>query len=175
MMLVEQAYCDALRIAFEFEHNGEVFYRQLVDKVTDPFAKKVLVFLADEEVEHTRKIVAFNDHLLGNGDFDIATECRLDLTDRIQKLVEDRMKNTEKGVEPLADDIDIYDIALTMETRSYELYEKALEEADDERVETFFRFMVAEEQQHYDLLANSKKYLTDPAYYFAEYGGWIFG
>lgn len=172
---MKEAYCDALRVAIEFEHNGEAFYRQLIDKVTDPFAKRILGFLAEEEVEHVRKIEAFNDHLLGNGEFSFEQECSLDLTDRIQALVEQRMKDAEKNVEPLADDIDIYDIALTLEQRSYELYERALGETDDERVETFFRFMLSEEQQHYDLLANSKKYLTDPAYYFEEYGGWIFG
>jgi len=172
---MKQAYCEALRTAIEFELNGETFYRQLIDRVTDPFAKKVLVFLADEEVEHIRKIEAFNDSLLGKGEFDLETECSLELTDRIKTMVEERMRNADKGVTPDSNDIDIYEVAMLMETKSHELYEQALAEVEDERVETFFRFMLYEEKEHYDLLAYSKRYLEDPAYYFEEYGGWIFG
>lgn len=172
---MKQAYCEALRTAIEFEQNGEAFYRQLIDRVTDPFAKKVLVFLADEEVEHIRKIEAFNDSLLGKGEFDLEMECGLELPDRIKAMVEARMRNADKNVTPDSDDVDIYEVAMLMETKSHELYEQALAEAEDERVETFFRFMLYEEKEHYDLLAYSKRYLEDPAYYFEEYGGWIFG
>jgi len=172
---MEQAYCEALKVAIEFEQNGETFYRQLIDRVTDPFAKRVLVFLANEEIEHIRKIDQFNESLLNGREFDFDAECNLDLPDRIQALVQEKMKDAGKNVSPNSDDIDIYDVALALETRSYELYERALNETNDERVETFFRFLLAEEREHYDLLASSKKYLADPAYYFEEYGGWIFG
>jgi len=175
MVLMEQAYCEALQIAFEFEKNGETFYRQLIDKVTDPFAKKVLEFLADEEIEHVRKIEEFNDSLLGKGGFDFDAECGLELTDRIRVMTQARMKEAEKNVNPNSNDLDIYDVAMLLETKSYELYERALAVPQDEKVETFFRFMLYEEKEHYDLLAYSKRYLEDPAYYFEEYGGWIFG
>ncbi|HZD60604.1 MAG TPA: ferritin family protein [Anaerolineae bacterium] len=172
---MEQAYCEALGIATEFELNGEAFYRQLIEKVSDPFAKKVLVFLADEEIDHIRKIEAFNNALLGKGEFDFETECNLELPDRIEALIQARMKDADKNVSPNSDDLDIYDVAMLLETRSYELYEQILNDVEDERVETFFRFMLSEEKEHYDLLASSKQYLTDPSYYFEEYGGWIFG
>lgn len=172
---MEQAYCEPLQIAIEFELNGEAFYRQLIEKVSDPFAKKVLVFLADEEIDHIRKIERFNNSLLGKGEFDFETECNLELPDRIQALVQAKMKDAGKNISPESDDLDIYDVALVLETRSYELYEQALNEVEDERVETFFRFLLAEEKEHYDLLAFSKRYLADPSYYFEEYGGWIFG
>jgi rubrerythrin len=173
---MDQAYCEALAIALDFELKGEAFYRQLIDKVSDPFAKKVLTFLADEEVEHIRKIEAFNDSLLGNGEFDFEAECSLDVPERIQKFVESRRQEAEKNVSPDSNDIDIYDVALLLEQKSYEFYEKALATTEgDEKVETFFRFLLAEEQEHYDFLAYSKRYLEDPSYYFEEYGGWIFG
>ncbi|MBE0448796.1 MAG: ferritin family protein [Actinobacteria bacterium] len=172
---MEQAYCDALKTAIEFERNGEAFYRQLIGSVSDPFAKKVLVFLADEEVDHINKIEMFNDSLLGKSEFDFETECNLELPDRVQALVQAKMRDTDKNVSPESDDLDIYDVAIALEARSRELYEQALNETDNERVETFFRFLLAEEREHYDLLASSKRYLSDPSYYFEEYGGWIFG
>lgn len=172
---MEQAYCEALKIAIEFERNGEAFYRELIAKVSDPFAKKVLVFLADEEIDHMRKIMKFNDSLLGRSEFDFDVECNLELPDRIQAVVQSRMKDANKNVSANSDDIDIYDVAMLLETKSYELYDQAVKEAEDERIELFFRFMASEERDHFDLLSDSKRYLTDPAYYFEEYGGWIFG
>lgn len=175
MICLERVYCEALRTAIEFELNGEIFYRQLIDKVSDPFAKEVLIFLADEEVDHIKKIVAFNNSLLDNREFDFDTQCNLELPDRIHALIRAKMKNVDKNVSPSSDDIDIYDVAMMLETRSYELYEQSLSEAEDEQVETFFRFLLSEEKEHYDLLVSSKRYLTDQSYYFEEYGGWIFG
>lgn len=174
-MFVEQAYCEALRIAIEFEQNGGMFYHQLIEKVSDPFAKKILIFLANEEIEHIRKIEAFNNSLLGKGEFDFETECDFGLSDRIQALVQERMKDADKNVAPDSNDLDIYDVAMLLEKKSYELYEQILSETEDENLETFFRFLLSEENDHYDLLAASKKYLEDPSYYFEEYGGWIFG
>ncbi|MDI6716676.1 MAG: ferritin family protein [Actinomycetota bacterium] len=172
---MEQAYCEALKTAIEFELNGLAFYRQLIDRVSDPFAKRVLVFLAGEEVGHIRKIEAFNNFLLGKGDFDMEEECNLDLPDKIQALVQEKMKEAKKNVTPESDDLDIYDVAMLLESKSRELYEQALDENKDESVEIFLRFMLSEENEHYDLLFASKRYLEDPAYYFEEYGGWIFG
>ena len=172
---MDEAYCEALETAIEFERNGEVFYRELLEKVSDPFAKKVLEFLADEEVEHIRKIEVFNDSLLGKDWFDFEAECGLDLHERIRDLVQEKRQGANKNVNPSSNDLDIYDIAMLLESKSFELYKHALEEPQDEKVETFLRFLLAEEGEHYDLLASSKKYLADPSYYFQEYGGWIFG
>ncbi|MCL6472011.1 MAG: ferritin family protein [Firmicutes bacterium] len=172
---MDEAYCEALRTAIEFERNGEAFYRQLIDKVQDPFAKEVLTFLALEEVEHIRKIEAFNNSLLNRDWFDVETECVFDLPERIRDLVQDRRQTVEKNIKPDSNDLDIYDVAMLLEAKSINLYEQAVSEAKEEQVETFFRFMLAEETEHYDLLASSKRYLADPAYYFEEYGGWIFG
>jgi len=135
---MEQAYCEALKTAIEFELNGLAFYRQLIDRVSDPFAKRVLVFLAGEEVGHIRKIEAFNNFLLGKGDFDMEEECNLDLPDKIQALVQEKMKEAKKNVTPESDDLDIYDVAMLLESKSRELYEQALDENKDESITTCY-------------------------------------
>lgn len=175
MIYMEQAYCEALKTAIEFEQNGVIFYRQLIDRVVNPFAKRVLIFLIGEEFEHIRKIESFNNSLLGQGEFDFETECSLDITDKIQMLVQDRKNEADKNITPNSSDSDIYEVAMLLEMKSHELYEQALSEATNEKVETFFRFMLAEEREHYDLLAASKRYLEDSSYYFEDFGGWIFG
>lgn len=43
---------DAVRIAIEFEQNGETFYRDLADKVQEPREKEFFRFLASMEHDH---------------------------------------------------------------------------------------------------------------------------
>ena len=174
---METVYCDALKTAFEFERSGERFYRDQLEKVTDEFAKKVLGFLADEEAEHLRKIELFNDALINNKEFDLDVECSTKLSDRSRQLMQDIKTNEEEKISPDSTDIDIYEIAMDMEKKSYSTYEQALADSknlDDDRINRFFTFLLNEEKEHYDLLVASKKYLVDPSYYFLDYGGWVF-
>jgi rubrerythrin len=172
---VEQSYCDALRFALELERSGEKYYRESADQAQDPFARKVLGFLADEEVEHQRKIEEFNLSLLGQGEFDLDTECRTELPLRIQEFLKDHAAAPE-GRTHAADEVDIYSMAMGMEKAGYDMYAAARDaSAANPQLVRFFDFLISEETKHYDLLASSKKYLEDPAYYFEDFGGWIFG
>jgi rubrerythrin len=171
---MEQAYCEALQFALEYEHNGEEFYRRAVKDTRDRFAKKTLVFLADEEVEHMHKIERFNNHLLGQEEFDLEAECSPTLPGRISGLVADAKANS-KLEEPAQSDLAVYDLAMVTEKQGFETYMNYRNDSDDERLQKFFEWLAGEEIVHHKLLAESKKYLEDQSYYFEEAGGWIFG
>lgn len=172
---MESKYCNALKFAIEFEKKGQKFYLDAVQKVADPFSRKTLEFLADEELHHIDKIEKFNQALLGNSDFDIVTECSSDLPQRVKEYMDSVVRDKQVKVSPRSTEIEVYDLALEMEKSSYHTYKDALESNSDEQLKRFFEFLMKEEQIHYDLLAASKKYLEDPSYYFEEFGGWIFG
>lgn len=172
---MDQAYCDALRFAFEYEEKGEKHYREAAGAATDPFAKKALIFLADEEVEHIRKIDEFNRHLLGESEFDLEAECALTLSDRVERFLDESRQAGHIGRERNMTEVDVYDMAMKNEKEGYEMYASVEKSSADGRLERFFGFLAQEEQGHYKLLAASKKYLEDPSYYFEEGGGWLFG
>ena len=171
---MDQAYCDALRFAFEYEKNGEKHYREAAEAAKDRFAKKALTFLADEEVEHIRKIDEFNRHLLGESEFDLETECSLALSDRVETFLEESRHAGHIGKERDMTDIDAYDLAMKSEKDGYEMYASVEKSSEDSRLKWFFGFLAQEEQGHYQLLAASKKYLEDQSFYFEEGGGWLF-
>lgn len=172
--MMDQAYCDALRFAIDYEKKGEEYYRRTAGETTDKFAASALTFLADEEVEHIRKIEQFNNHLLGQGEFDIAAECQLTLPARVNEFL-DRL-HQPAGAKPPSDlsDTDVYEIAMKTEKQGFEMYSSVCNSSTDERLKRFFGFLAQEEQVHHNLLAASKKYLEDPSYYFEEGGGWLF-
>ncbi len=171
---MDQAYCDALRFAHEYEKKGEKHYREAAEAATDRFARKALVFLADEEVEHIRKIDQFNQHLLGGGEFDLESECALSLSDRVDTFLDESRHAGHIGKERDMTDIDAYDLAMKSEKEGYEMYASVEKSSMDDRLKQFFGFLAQEEQGHYKLLAASKKYLEDQSYYFEEGGGWLF-
>jgi rubrerythrin len=172
---MEQEYCEALKFAIDFEQEGRKLYLDSIERVKDPFAKRTLAFLADEESHHIEKIEKFNEALLGRGEFDVQAECRSDLPERVKEYVGQVVQEEAGKVSPESSDIKIYELALDMESASYKAYRDAFEENSDEKLRRFFEFLMHEEQIHYDLLDASKKYLADPSYYFEEFGGWIFG
>jgi rubrerythrin len=171
---MDQAYCDALRFALEFEKKGEKFYRQSVDRAINDQAKKTLQFLADEEIKHSQKIEEFNQALLNNHSFDIEKECSSELSERLHSFIDQYVKNKTKEIGELSTDLEIYQSAMDMEKYGHDMYKSALKSSSETKIKKFFQFLVDEETLHYQLLAASKKYLEDPSYYFEESGGWIF-
>ncbi len=175
-------YCEALELALDFEKKGEEFYRDSMQRVEDGFAKRTLDFLAREELHHIQKIEQFNEALIGNGkDFDFDAFCQTELPQRIEAHLKEFLSREEREIGPRSSDIDIYDTAMDMEKESYKMYKESYEalevpsSTNDKRTKQFFEFLLKEESLHYDLLAESKKYLQEPSYYFEDYGGWIFG
>lgn len=172
---MDQAYCDALRFALEYEHKGEQYYREAALSAQNEMAQKALVFLADEEVEHIRKIEEFNASLLDQTDFDLDRECTISLPERVDAFVAAAKKFPKPAESPTLTDLAVYELAMATEKQGFEMYAAAKEELGDERLKRFFGFLADEEVAHHGLLAASKKYLEDPSYYFEEAGGWIFG
>ncbi len=169
------AYCDALRFAIDYEKKGEEYYRKTGNETKDHLARKTLFMLADEEIDHIRKIEQFNDHLLGTADFDMNKECALTLPERVKTFIAEVKESAKASGEGEISDINVYSTAMANEKQGYEMYASVQESSKDDRLKQFFGFLADEERAHYKLLSASKKYLEDPSYYFEEDGGWIFG
>lgn len=173
-MTVEQAFCDAIQFAIEYEKQSQCFYKDALLKVKNSFAQKALQFLINEEQTHIDKILAFNAHLLGEGGFDLEKECITGLPERTKQFLTN-FTHKEEQISQAATDIDIYKVALETEKKGFELYESVFKSTNEERLKKFFAFLAEEEKLHYRLIDYTLKYLEDPSYYFEEAGGWIFG
>ncbi len=169
-------YCEALRLALEFERENQEFYTQKLNEVKDPRAKKTLEFLINEDSHHIDKIIRFNSSLLGNEEFDDEKECSSKLSEKATELFKIIIGQSTANITVEDTDVEIYEKAMELENKGYKMYKLCSESKElDYRVSKFFAFLAEEESQHYDLLAKTKKYLEDPSYYFEEEGGWIFG
>lgn len=173
---MEEMYCEALKIALEFERENQEFYSQKINEVKSPLAKKALEFLIREDSRHIDTIIRFNRSLFGEEVFDQEKECSTELPEKVKELFKTIIDLSTSAISVDDSDIQIYEKAMELENKGYKMYKLYSESKElDHRVRKFFSFLAEEESNHYDLLAKTKKYLEDPSYYFEEEGGWIFG
>ena len=69
---------------------------------------------------------------------------------------------TEVGV----DDEEIINVALELESHAKFYYREAAEKASDKKVKQFYELLAKEEENHYDLLVNTNKYMENPSLFF---------
>ncbi|MCM8757065.1 MAG: ferritin family protein [Candidatus Omnitrophica bacterium] len=53
--IVQYSASEVLQFAIRIEENGESFYRKLAEKTTEPKAKQIFSFLAQQEKQHGKK------------------------------------------------------------------------------------------------------------------------
>lgn len=171
----DKFYCEALKEALLLEKEGKKFYEESLERVKNRFAREALNFLINEEERHIDTILRFNSSLLGKSDFDLEKECGVKADEKIKKLIElhvlDRVK---KELKEAKTDIEVYEVAMDFEKRGYEFYRERAEKEENEKVKMFFEYLTQEEIKHYELLQQTIKYLSEPDYYFEDFGGWIF-
>jgi rubrerythrin len=71
-----------------------------------------------------------------------------------------------KRVEATQDELEAFKIAMQMEKEGVEFYKKAAAEAKTEKESSLFDRLVKEEQQHYDIFANTYFFLSDTGSWF---------
>ena len=72
-----------------------------------------------------------------------------------------------KNVSPEADELAAYKVAMKMENDGYDFYKKTLESIKDPNVKELYKFLLFEEEKHFELVSNTYEYLKNPASWFA--------
>jgi len=130
---------DALALALEVEKNELKFYLKLARKARDERARKMFLFLANEEAEHW-------DLFEGKFLEELIEKCELPVVDRelAGKLVVEEPENLSE--------VDAVRIGMEQEKLTWEFYEKAAKEAEHESVRRLFEELARIEKSHYELL-----------------------
>ena len=77
------------------------------------------------------------------------------------------MKDSDDGAcRSDQDELDAFKIAMQMEREGIEFYRKVESEAQSEKEKALFGRLVKEEQQHYDIFANTYFFLSDTGSWF---------
>ncbi|MBN1525823.1 MAG: ferritin family protein [Spirochaetales bacterium] len=145
---------DIFNYALQFEQDGEVFYRESAEKLTDSSLKKILLFLSKEEQKHFQMIKNLKDSSLERPKSIFISD------------VQNVFTQMKSGGVTFSDDkstvVDILETGLVAEQDSINYYESKKNEIDDEKAKTLLGILRKQEDAHYSLLSSILEYYERP-------------
>jgi rubrerythrin len=156
----------ALEFAYDFELKGVNLYMKLAAAIDNVLAKEVFYSLAKQEVDHARRIDEIYAGLKSNKGWRTASMTKLPAMEKeIKKFFSGASRaQLKKG----AENLEGYEMAMRMERKGYIAYKEFFASAQTQGEKAFFRQMMAEENGHYETLANVYAYLTNTADWLQE-------
>ncbi|MEW6416618.1 MAG: ferritin family protein [Nitrospirota bacterium] len=150
---------NAIELAIRMETDAINFYREAAEKTKHPVGKKMFLSITEDEKRHLEMLSQIFK------DVNIQIE-ELSPMKNIRTIFESMKDDMMKRVEATSDELDAFKIAMQMEKEGVEFYKKAESEAQTEKELSLFKRLIKEEQQHYDIFANTYFFLSDTGSWF---------
>jgi len=157
-------FSKAIRTAIKLEEDGIDFYQKVSEKTSHPFGKKMFLSFAEDEKRHLtvlKEILAD----LKFSDFDRFFEEK-NPREKIKTIFREVKSEIKERIAANSDELEALKIGMDMESKSVEFYQGALEKTQDSHQKAFFRRLIDEEKEHYELLQNTRSYLKDSGEWF---------
>lgn len=150
---------NAVDIALKMEKDAIEFYIAAAAKTRYPAGKKMFETVIDDEKRH----LEFVDNLIRG--LDIRMEDTHPM-ENIRTVFEEMKDQMMERVQATADELEVFKIAMEMEAQGIEFYRKLLSDAETEKEKMLFGRLIREEEQHYDIFANTYNFLLDTGNWF---------
>ncbi len=160
-----------LRRGMSLERDGYKFYMQAAERASDERGAAMFRDLANQEVDHLKLLLVEYEAMEESGDW-LPFQEAMDRTFDVDPDDPDL-----PGEEPPPDyqlpvftpereicldsDIAALDFGLETEDIARDLYARGAQQTDDEHARQAYRFLVKQEESHYELLQNTRDYLSD--------------
>ncbi len=151
-------------MAIQMEKEGIDFYTRASEQTSNALGKEMFLSFVKDEESHLRLL---EDIFMGAG-IETATARLREGTprERLQSIFESAGKKIRERIAAGADEIEALKIGMEMETRGYELYKHAAQEAASEEERNLLNRLAGEENQHYTMLQNTHIYLERTGEWF---------
>lgn len=150
----------SVKMAIDNEVKGREMYMEFARRAKNPVTKKTFEYLAEEELKHIDKIKELTES-------NKAPEMETISYDQVKTLFEQSVRHFEKQVKPGSDDLEAHKVAMDLERKSVELYERLSKAAEDGKVKEFFGKLAGEEKLHFDLIQKAFNFISDPEGWYA--------
>jgi rubrerythrin len=150
---------NAIEVAIRMEKDAIDFYTEAAGKTEHSVGKKMFLSITEDEKRHLKMLSAiFKD--IG------ITLDNVSPMGNIQTIFKTMKDAMMQRVAATKDEIDAFRIAMQMEKEGVEFYKKAEADAPTEKERALFSRLVKEEQQHYDIFANTYSFMSDTGNWF---------
>ena len=145
---------DVFEYAMKMELDGEAYFREHMNQVSDKNAAYIIQRLAEEEHKHYEIIKDFR----GGADAPAQSE----FVATVKNLFQQMKDGGETFAKADARTVDILQKALAIEDRAGKYYGAELEKGPDERTAGILTFLKKEEDRHYGIIANMIDFFEKP-------------
>lgn len=150
---------NAIEIAIKMETDAIKFYKEASEKTAHSVGKKMFLTVAEDEKRHLDMLSGiFKGLNVTIKDFSPMKNIKT-----VFETMKDKMM---QRVEATTDELEAFKIAMQMEKEGIEFYKKAAVGTKIENEKILFEQLVKEEQQHYDIFANTHFFLSDTGNWF---------
>ncbi|MEW6569644.1 MAG: ferritin family protein [Nitrospirota bacterium] len=150
---------NAIEIAIKMETDAIKFYTEAAEKTKHPVGKKMFLSITEDEKRHLQVL----SQIFKEIDIGVEEVSPMKNVRTIFQLLKDSMM---KRVEATTDELEAFKIAMQMEKEGIEFYKNAEAQANTDKERKLFERLIREEQQHYDIFANTYFFLSDTGSWF---------
>jgi rubrerythrin len=168
MMDKHEAAMEMFCTALDMKEKKKALYEDAMKTCPDQVGIETFRMLKEAEDEHLKRITELYDEVKKGKDW--ANVCKLhdfDSEDR-QDVLRRIAKEHSQVPKACVDDVVAIETGMKLENASIEFFEKQSAKATDHAEQEFLDRMIAEEREHYILLADLKYYYLDPQAWFME-------
>jgi len=157
---MDDALKGAVQMARKMEMDGAEFYGRAAQDAAGPQARRLFESFAADERRHLEIV----DRLAAGLGVDVAGMPMP--KDSIRTVFTDAQGASQGRAEPTEQERQAIETAQGMERESYRLYRRLADEATDAALNSLFERLSQEENQHYEMLENTRRYLSENGAWF---------
>ena len=150
---------NALEMAMKMEADAIRFYTEAAQKTKYPAGKKMFLTITEDEKRHLQMVSQIVKGLN-------VTIKDVSPMKNVKSVFETMKAEMMHKVEATTDELEAFKIAMEMEKEGVEFYKKTLAGAGKEKEKALLKRLVQEEEQHYDIFANTYQFLADTGNWF---------
>ena len=150
---------NGIEIAKKMETDAIKFYTEAAQKAQYPAGKKMFETIAGDEKRHLEIVT----QLLKGLDVHVEDVHPIENIKTVFEKMKDEMM---EKVEATTDELEAFKIAMQMEKEGLEFYRKLLSEASSDKERNLYGKLIKEEEQHYNIFANTYDFLQDTGNWF---------
>ncbi|MFH1702772.1 MAG: ferritin family protein [Nitrospirota bacterium] len=150
---------NAVEIAIKMQTDAIKFYTEAAEKTKNSVGKQMFLTIVQDEKRHLETLTQIFKGL------DITVQ-DVSPIENIRTVFESMKTGMMKRVEATMDELEAFKIAMQMEKEGVEFYKKALAGAKTEKEKALFERLIKEEQEHYNIFANTYFFMSDTGSWF---------
>lgn len=152
---------EVVRAAKEVEKNGHRFYSTMAERAVDPELKELFTWLAQDEVEHLKKLHQVEEKYQEGAFAESDEEFMPYLNQFSDSKIFPDAERLEAVLKTDTADIQALDMAIEAEEKFAEYFLKASEVANTEDGKEAFRWLAGEEVRHAKILKERRAKFAD--------------